>query len=375
MLLANSQSIKSTNLLMKIVKDETQVAVSTHHLQKNGNLQGRTLKRIVLVRPRSGEPQFKTLRLESRPKRFVSRVRNFLQAQNGSDSLCKVNFFMTWISSIDSFGEREILALQSLFLSNPRACLIIISNSMDSERGVELLKPFVKRGFRVIPIAPDFMFLFRNTPAEVWFDKLRQGEVNPGDVSLGQNISNLIRLALLYKFGGVYVDTDVIILKSFSGLHNVIGAQTMDSETKNWTRLNNAVMIFDKKHPLVYEFIKEFALTFDGNKWGHNGPYLVSRVVSRVNNNEDQNFEKFKFNFTVLPSHIFYPVDWSRVGSLFEGPRDDKHSKWVSNKLDQIYAQSFAIHLWNRQSKTLQINNGSIMEQIIKNHQKGMNLD
>lgn len=375
MLLANSQSIKSTNLFMKVVKEETQVAVSTHHLQKNGNLQGRTLKRIVLVRPRSGEPQFKTLRLESRPKRFVSRVRNFLQAQNGSDSLCKVNFFMTWISSIDSFGEREILALQSLFLSNPRACLIIISNSMDSERGVELLKPFVKRGFRVIPIAPDFMFLFRNTPAEVWFDKLRQGEVNPGDVSLGQNISNLIRLALLYKFGGVYVDTDVIILKSFSGLHNVIGAQTMDSETKNWTRLNNAVMIFDKKHPLVYEFIKEFALTFDGNKWGHNGPYLVSRVVSRINNNEDQNFEKFKFNFTVLPSHIFYPVDWSRVGSLFEGPRDDKHSKWVSNKLDQIYAQSFAIHLWNRQSKTLQINNGSIMEQIIKNHQKGMNLD
>ncbi|KAL9689438.1 hypothetical protein QQ045_009824 [Rhodiola kirilowii] len=365
-----TESRKSTAYLMSVVKEETPVVISTTSLQKSENLmpvknsQARSLKRVF----GRGDTQFKTMRLEARPKRFVARVRSFFQARNGSDSFCEVQFFMTWISSIDSFGEREIFALQSLFIANPRACLVLISSSMDSKKGVELLKPFVKRGFKVIPIAPDFMFLFKNTPAESWFDKLRQGKLNPGDIALGQNISNLLRLALLYKFGGVYVDTDVIILKSFSSLRNVIGAQTMDSETKNWTRLNNAVMVFDKKHPLVFEFINEFALTFDGNKWGHNGPYLVSRVVSRVSQEENWHKDKLKNNFTVLPSQMFYPVDWSRVGSLFEGPRDEKHSKWISNKMTQIYTQSLAIHMWNRQSKMLKIENGSIIGHIIKDH-------
>ncbi|KAL0305781.1 UNVERIFIED_CONTAM: hypothetical protein Sradi_5995400 [Sesamum radiatum] len=94
-------------------------------------------------------------------------------------------------------------------------------------------------------------------------------------------------MGLLYRFGGTYIDTDVIVLKSFEGLRNVIGAQTIDLATGNWSRLNNAVMIFDQGHPLLHKFIEEFALTFDGNKWGHNGPYLVSRVVSRLSWNLD----------------------------------------------------------------------------------------
>nr|GEX61505.1 alpha 1,4-glycosyltransferase domain-containing protein [Tanacetum cinerariifolium] len=81
--------------------------------------------------------------------------------------------------------------------------------------------------------------------------KLIKGDINVGYVPLGQNLSNLLRLCLLYKFGGVYIDTDVFVLKSFSKLRNSMGAQTLDLDTKNWSRLNNAVMVFDKMHPLV----------------------------------------------------------------------------------------------------------------------------
>ncbi|KAL6008311.1 hypothetical protein ACLOJK_033817 [Asimina triloba] len=35
---------------------------------------------------------------------------------------------------------------------------------------------------------------------------------------------------------------------------------------RNWSRLNNAVMVFDKSHPLLYHFIQEFTQTFDGNR-------------------------------------------------------------------------------------------------------------
>lgn len=286
-----------------------------------------------------------------RVERFEVRVMEFFNA-------CEFRFFMTWISSAESFGERELFAMNSLFRAHPNGCLIIASKSLDSRTGMQILKPLLDRGFKVTAIAPDFDYLFKDTPAQAWYNQLMQGNVNPGEVPLGQNLSNLLRLGLLYRFGGIYLDTDVIILKSFVELKNAIGAQTINLETGNWSRLNNAVMVFDQDHPLVYKFIQEFALTFDGNKWGHNGPYLVSRVVSRVSG-------RAGYNFTVLPPMAFYPVDWSRIGSLFEGPQSSVHSKWLLAKLRQIRSQSFAVHLWNKQSRGLEVEKGSIIDHIM----------
>ncbi|KAK7294670.1 hypothetical protein RJT34_17560 [Clitoria ternatea] len=104
------------------------------------------------------------------------------------------------------------------------------------------------------------------TLAEAWFHELRKGKKDPGEIPLFQNLSNLIRLAVLYKYGGVYIDTDFIVLKSLAGLRNCSGAQGVDSGGRHWTRLNNAVLIFDMNHPLLLRFIDEFSLTFDGNE-------------------------------------------------------------------------------------------------------------
>ncbi|KAF2305144.1 hypothetical protein GH714_002044 [Hevea brasiliensis] len=299
------------------------------------------------------EAVIKVLRYGAKSKRFSARIRTFF-----GSSVCKVRFFMTWISSLKSFGDRELFAIESVFKSHPNACLVIVSDSMDSETGSFFLRPFLDKGFKVIAIKPDFDYIFKNTHAESWFNELSKGSVDPGKVSFGQNLSNLLRLALLYKFGGTYLDTDVIVLKSFEKMRNVIGAQTIDLETGNWSRLNNALLIFDKNHPLLFKFIQEFALTFNGNKWGHNGPYLVSRVVSRVSGRPG-------INFTVLPPSAFYPVNWNRIRSLFKGPADKLHSEWLHRKLEQIRRESLAVHLWNKQSRKIKVENGSIINHIM----------
>ncbi|KAL5730221.1 lactosylceramide 4-alpha-galactosyltransferase [Ranunculus cassubicifolius] len=290
-------------------------------------------------------------------KRFAVRTKKFLHGSSVNFS-CKVRFFMTWISSLDSFGYRETFSIESIFKSHPNACLLLVSNSMDTQRGIQLLKPFRDQGFRVSAISPDFRYLFKNTPAESWFLELKKGNIDPGEVPFGQNLSNLLRLAILYRFGGIYLDTDVIVLRPLDHFRNIIGAQTMDLQSGNWSRLNNAVMIFDKKHPLVYKFIQEFTDTFNGNIWGHNGPYLVSRVVSGLGYTPG-------FNFTILPSLAFYPVNWNRVQSIFHAPTDAGHSKWMSRKLRQIRENSFGVHLWNKESKRLKVGKGSILDRIM----------
>lgn len=300
-------------------------------------------------------PQFVIFDSDERALQFHGRVFEFF------DQECETRFFMTWISPARSFGSREFLSMESVFRAHPRGCLMILSRTMDSRRGYKVLKPLQDRGFKVNAVTPDLSFLFKNTPAEAWFAEMKRGNRDPGEIPLAQNLSNLIRLAVLYKYGGVYLDTDFIVLKSFSGLRNSIGAQSMDAVSKNWTRLNNAVLVFDMKHPLLYKFMEEFALTFDGNKWGHNGPYLVSRVVQRVENRPG-------YNFTVLPPMAFYPVDWTRIGGLFKKPRNQADTKWIKAKLLQLSGETYGVHLWNKQSSRLLIEEGSIMQRLISDH-------
>lgn len=300
-------------------------------------------------------PEFDILKSDNLTEQFHGRVLEFFSHE------CELQAFMTWISPVNLFGKREVLGLESFFKAHPNGCLMILSRTLDTPSGYRVLKPLLDGKFKVAAVTPDLSFLFRNTPAGAWFDEMKSGNKDPGEIPLAQNLSNLIRLAVLYKYGGVYLDTDFILLKSFEGLRNSIGAQSIDVVSGNWTRLNNAVLIFDMNHPLLFKFIEEFAATFDGNKWGHNGPYLVSRVVQRVQTRPG-------YNFTILPPTAFYPVNWNRIGGLFKVPQNQADSRWVNAKLLQLSREAYGVHLWNKQSNSIAIEEGSVMGRMISQH-------
>ncbi|KAI9083792.1 hypothetical protein K1719_034260 [Acacia pycnantha] len=311
-------------------------------------------KRMVWFRRQL--PELKILRSNTLSQKFHSRVMSFLNTG------CSLLFHIIWLSPTKSFGRRDFLTMDTIFQVHPQACLLIVSRTMDSRRGDKILKPLIDRGFKVLAVTPDLPFMLKDTPAESWLVDLNNGNKDPGRIPLSQNLANVIRLAMLYKYGGVYMDTDIIVIKDFSGLRNVIGAQSVDSMTKKWNRINGAIMIFDMNHPILFEFIQEFASTFDGSKWGHNGPYLVSRVIERLGSIS-------AYNITILSPQAFYPVNWSKIGRLFSKPENETESRWVEGKIRELYeGETYAIHLWNKRSRDLEIQEGSVMATIISQH-------
>ncbi|KAJ4887357.1 hypothetical protein Rs2_27105 [Raphanus sativus] len=341
-----ASSSKPDSSLLLAVKETT---LGFAQKQKVSSI--KTEKRDELTPATRQKPQGKTR------QRFKTRINSFL-----SKSSCESLFFMTWISSLESFGVRERFTVESLFKSHPNSCLILVSNSLDCERGTLILKPFTDKGLKVLAIKPDFAYIFKDTSAEKWFERLKKGMFSPGVIPIEQNLSNLLRLVLLYKYGGIYLDTDFIVLKSLTNLHNVIGAQAVDPVTKQWSRLNNAVLIFDKNHPLLERFINEFSVAFNGNKWGHNGPYLVSRVVARINTSSSSSED---LGFSVLPPSAFYPADWTRIRRFYRASGNESEVNCSRKRLTQLRKHSFAVHLWNRESKKLRIEEGSIIHQLI----------
>lgn len=314
-------------------------------------------ERIVWFRRKL--PELEIFQSNDLTRRFHGRVLEFLN--HG----CAVQFYMVWLPPASSFGKREALAIDSLFKTNPEACLMIISRTMDSKRGYRVLKPFLDRQFRVLAVSPDLPFLVKNTPAQTWLQAMTSGSRDPGGYTpLSQSLSNLIRLAMLYKYGGVYLDTDFVVLKDFSELRNSVGAQSVDPETKKWTAgLNGAVMVFDMNHPILADFIEEFASTnFDENKRGHKGTFLVSSVIERVGSTPG-------YNVTVLPPKAFYPVDGTKIRRLFKKPEKGRDARWVESMLNELNdGETYAVHLWRERSRELEIEQGSLVGRLLVDH-------
>ncbi|KAK4742568.1 hypothetical protein SAY87_000569 [Trapa incisa] len=287
-------------------------------------------------------------------ERFHARILEFFGEG------CRGKFYMTWFSPVKYFRRRDFWAMESLFKAHPDGCLLLISNTMDSMRGYRVLNPLIQRGYKVLPIFPNLPFLVENTPAETWLEMMKNGTKDPG-VHFLMNLSNLIRLAVLYKYGGIYLDTDVVLLKDVTGLRNTVGAQSVDPKTRKWSRLNGAVMIFDKGHPVLLKFLQEFALTYNGNKWGHNGPYMVSRVVARLEVRPDH-------EINIVPPEAFYLVYWTRIERLFARPENGTERRWAEEVMGQLERLSYGIHLWNKKSGMLRVEEGSVISGLFYNH-------
>ncbi|XP_010529890.1 PREDICTED: uncharacterized protein At4g19900-like [Tarenaya hassleriana] len=310
-------------------------------------------ERIIWFREKL--PELEILNSTSKSRRFHGRVLDFFKNN------CSAQFFMVWLSPAKTFGPRDFLAIDTLFSTNPDACLVILSHTLDSPKGYNILKPFLDRDFQVLAVTPDVPFLVQNTPAESWLKRLKSGTMDPGSIPLFMNLSDLTRLAVLYKYGGIYLDTDIVFLNDLTGLRNAIGAQSVHRVTGRWTRLNNAVMIFDIYHPLLFEFLKEYATNFDGNRWGYNSPYLVSRVIERLGN-------KPEYNLTIFPPDAFYSVNWIKIPRLFKNPASTDEVGWVEKTVNNMSSHSYMIHLWNKVTRQMEIEEGSVMHRLISTH-------
>lgn len=71
-----------------------------------------------------------------------------------------------------------------------------------------------------------------------------------------KNLSNMVRLALVWRFGGFYTDFDTICLRGVQNLSNVVGSQSSKF-------VNNAVFHFEHHHPLIQEIMEEQNENFD----------------------------------------------------------------------------------------------------------------
>jgi lactosylceramide 4-alpha-galactosyltransferase len=287
-----------------------------------------------------------------------------------------------WTTDATNWGERNIAGVESVFFHHPNASLCIYSNHLPPSA----IEPLAARGLdvRVLPYSLDA--LLSETPAAPWLGELARWECGPYFYT---HVTDVIRLALLFRDGGVYVDTDVILIRPFriqptppeppaaagraAGREGVERVERLaprgvvargpplpltphalgaEAHTINDTPiLNGAIMVFARGSPFLWGAMKEFAKTYRDYEWGWNGPELLTRVRRRC-----------PHNVTVLSEDAFYPFHWEEV-ELYS---TDGHARENELMWEVVTTRSYAAHLWNKKSNALELASSSVYARLMR---------
>lgn len=282
------------------------------------------------------------------------------------------SFLLLWSTDASSFTLRARRCLESILYHHPRASVSVYSNELP----LIFFGDFRRLGFDVRVLRYNVTRLLGNTPAAPWLDGLADWRRGPYYYS---HVTDAIRLALLFREGGVYMDTDVVLtrpirLAATSGgpahgtapspessrasmtprpLHDALGIESYaDPRTKQLT-LNGAVMAFERGSRFLWNCLHEFAADYKADRWGWHGPELLTRVEARCAHAEGAQVQ-------VEPPESFYPLHWEAVAQYADGahPESDD-AMWAT-----IARRSYAVHVWNRKTASLRFAKGSLLHKL-----------
>lgn len=151
------------------------------------------------------------------------------------------------------------------------------------------------------------------------------------------NISNLVRFYALSKFGGIYLDTDIKIVKPLDQLlknNCFLGFETEpDAEGKFW--INNAVLGAVPDHPFVNYCLEQIQERYDGTEEANlSAPVMVTNILSEKWGLKKYGLQKLK-DIQLYPVNYFYPV---RGYESFKAKQEDA----------DYPKETFTVHAWGR---------------------------
>jgi len=144
-----------------------------------------------------------------------------------------------------------------------------------------------------------------------------------------QNIANALRLALVYNYGGMYMDTDFIVFQSLDDIPDGMGLYAQG-------KYNNAAFKFSRpRAPFLGACMEDFVEKYNGDLWGNQGPALFTRIQDARERKRDGE------------EHEMYPSAWA-MESFYPVPFSNMSPFWSTEALQ--LNRSLALHVWNKLS-------------------------
>jgi mannosyltransferase OCH1-like enzyme len=146
------------------------------------------------------------------------------------------------------------------------------------------------------------------------------------------NLSNFVRFHALLSEGGIYLDTDIKLLRSFDPLLHY--QCFLGFENDKEIVVNNAVIGSIPHHPFISKCLQAFD-AFSGDEKAHeSAPLLVTNILKgeyHLNSTDTQELG----DVALLSKEYFYPIHWNETYKL------NSYEKHITEN-------TYCVHLWNQ---------------------------
>jgi len=160
--------------------------------------------------------------------------------------------------------------------------------------------------------------------------------------------TDFFRTIALWKFGGWYIDHDVIFTSRLGRLQNVVHRQ-------GFGLLNNAISHFVQHHPFLESLMAFLRASYSARDWNSAGPRALTRASKCWPAIDCSRAECLN----IAGREVFNPIPVTKHSFMFTEPVS---KDFFSN----LTASSVSIHCWNRVSKNYQIVSNSIVHRAIR---------
>jgi len=256
-------------------------------------------------------------------------------------SMSEPMFWFIWSTGLREWHWMPMAVVESVFKFHPRAHVVFLSLIMP----LDFFDCFKAAGFDIEVKRYDLRELSQGTVIENF---VSSGRLNVSTYFRYAHESDLVRLVVLAKYGGIYVDTDVLLLRPFDAavLENpTLGVEyyqdrTQGSKTFGGLRLNNAFMGFPEPgNPFLDWVMNRVDSNYNPKEWAAIGPDLITEGYKAQE-------EGVQDAFHLIPPLGLYPLHWARAHTVLNPDRTEVNKDWPV----EIRNETYAIHLYNSNS-------------------------
>lgn len=248
---------------------------------------------------------------------------------------------------------RAWCSVESWAKQNPEREVWFLLTAGRTEGNAELISKLLHQYTNLQLVTADLDDMFRHTPLLPLFNEREWTKTWPVEL-----MSDMLRVLVLWWWGGVYSDTDVLSIRPLTLADNALGFEHSQ-------QLGSAFYSFQSRHPVLHRLMKDMYCNFKPHQWGSIGPRAITRTMEDICGKQVEILIRrapvtCRGNVTLYPQSTFYPLRYNEFAYYFD--------RGNGKRFNETFSRAYALHFWNKMSKNkpVKVNDNSVYEVAAK---------
>lgn len=183
------------------------------------------------------------------------------------------------------------------------------------------------------------------------------------------HVTDAIRLVVLFKHGGTYLDFDMLPVQNLFAFRNALGVECPNLNT---CLSFAAAAVFGVGHPFLWAAMLMFGRAYNSGSWACVGPNLVSGVAlewERLGLAVCENAARPSlpwgsmkwYGIHIYPTVTFYPIFYGEMKEIIFNGASSKQTHIAA-----LIRNSTTVHVWSSVGwDPIQIQHGSVLQDLL----------